>query len=402
MTDTVCVYPWMLLSVGANGTLRPCCNATNQVIWEDDNNVSYVTDDKASEDILNTKTHNELRQDMLLGIKSDVCTRCWTMEEQGGESFRQMANSRWKNVHRKIIENKSPFPLGVKRIEFDLGTKCNLKCRMCGPYSSSLIQKEMISNPESDVKDYYGFFDTNFPSDWVEAKDIRELLAPHVNTLEEMYLIGGEPLIISAHTELLEWLVETGHSKHIKIVYNTNGITIGKKFIDLWKEFRHVHLSVSIDAMNEQYEYIRFPAKWDTIESNLKQIMSIQNISVGISTTIQNLTLPTMAKFIVWANDLGIDVNFIPVHSPKFLSPYVMPKKWYLKFLNEIEDAESKVTHINLKHSVMSMISQLKSNIDTCDTNIEVQRLFIKRMNTLDKIRDQKIQDYHEWVKDIG
>lgn len=392
----------MLLSVGASGRLRPCCNATNQAIWEDEYTPSSVISNKSPVDVLNTKTHNELREDMLLGVKSEVCNRCWTMEEQGAESFRHAANSRWKNVYQKIVDSKSPLPMGIKRIELDLGTKCNLKCRMCGPYSSSLIQKEMIYNTDPDVKDYYGFLDTNFPADWVETKDIRELLGPHVDTLEEMYLIGGEPLIISAHTDLLEWLVATGHSKHIKIVYNTNGITIGKKFIDLWKEFRHVHLSVSIDAMDEQYEYIRFPAKWNTIENNLKQIMSIKNISVGISTTIQNLTLPTMGKFITWANDLSIDVNFIPVHSPKFLSPYVMPKKWYLKFLNEIEEASEKVMHLNLKHSVMSMISQLKSNIDTCDTNIEVQRLFIKRMNTLDKIRDQKIEDYHEWVKDIG
>lgn len=389
----------MLLSVGASGTLRPCCNATNEIIWEDEHEPSRITDDKPSEDILNTKTHRELREQMLAGIKPSACKRCWTMEAEGAESFRNAANSRWQGEYTRIIQKKSTLPSGVRRIELDLGTKCNLKCRMCGPYSSSLIQKEMLSNDSPEVLEYYGFSDTNFPSDWVEVKDIRELLSVHAHTIEEMYLIGGEPLIIPAHTELLEWLVESGHSKHIKIVYNTNGITIGNKFIELWKQFRHVHLSVSIDGIYEQYEYIRFPAKWDTIENNLNKIISIQNVSVGISTTIQNLTLSTMANFVQWAENLKIDVNFIPVHHPSFLSPHIMPKVWYLKFIEEIEKIE--VTQTNLKYSVLSMLSQLKSNVENCDTTIDKQKLFIKRMETLDKIRKQNLFDVHPWAKDI-
>jgi sulfatase maturation enzyme AslB (radical SAM superfamily) len=389
----------MLLSVGASGTLRPCCNATNAVIWKDEFEPSRITDEKPSEDVLNTKTHIELREEMLDGIRPSACQRCWTMEDAGAESFRHAANKRWNGEYNRILEKNSSLPSGVRRIELDLGTKCNLKCRMCGPYSSSLIQKEMITNNSPEVLDYYGFSDTNFPSDWVDVKDIRELLSAHAHTLEEMYLIGGEPLIIPAHTELLEYLVETGHSKHIKLIYNTNGITIGNKFIELWKQFRHVHLSVSIDGMNEQYEYIRFPAKWNTIEDNLKQILSITNISVGISTTIQNLTLSTMAKFIEWANNLKIDVNFIPVNYPTFLSPHIMPKLWYLKYIDEIEKVE--ITHNNLKNCVLSMLSQLKANVENCDATVDEQKLFIKRMETIDKIRKQNLFDVHPWAKDI-
>ena len=44
-------------------------------------------------------------------------------------------------------------------------------------------------------------------------------LAPYIRSIK---VIGGEPLIMKKHYEMLDALIETGHAKDIRIKYQTN------------------------------------------------------------------------------------------------------------------------------------------------------------------------------------
>lgn len=387
----------MLLSVGSTGGLRPCCNSTNSVIYKNegtDEVVKIHEETDYSKNLLTGYTHDFLRKEMLKGNKPSICDRCWKMEDSGAKSFRQATNARYPDLYSSI---KDPSPLGIYRIEFDLGKKCNLRCRMCGPQSSSLIGKEIQQYPQS--AQYYEWKYDDF--DWVDVVDIKQLVAPHIETLREIYLIGGEPLIIDAHSELLEYLVSSGISKNIRLIYNTNGTVIGKKFIELWKQFQFVQLGISVDGMGKYYEYIRNPFKWSSIEENILLLRDLikdyNNIDYSISTTIQNLTLPCLAEFYQWADRHSIRIANIPVNYPEFLQPDVMPEKYFDQFVEKIRNIK-QITGINAENIKQClMLLENKSNVN----NITLQKRFVDKQKLLDVVRKQNLFETHPWAIEI-
>jgi MoaA/NifB/PqqE/SkfB family radical SAM enzyme len=395
--NTVCAYPWMLLSVGSNGGLRPCCNAIFANIEKTKGVVANIDnlEDFSLDSTLNTHTHKEMREYMMAGKRHPVCSRCWKMEDSGMQSFRQSINQRYADIYEKIHDEK---PLGIYRIEFDLGKKCNLRCRMCAPYSSSLIGKEIEAHPES--KQYYEMgYD---PKEWVDDVDMKQVVGEHLHTLQEIYMIGGEPLIIDAHEELITYLVETGASSRIKLVYNTNGIFLGKKFIEMWKQFRYVQLNVSIDGVGKSYEYIRNPAKWNTIESNMKMLISetaeYNNIECGVTPTLQNLTLSnnSLRDLFLWCEDLKLSMGVIPVNRPEFLQADVMPEEDYEYYLQEIKNLKDVIKFNHHEHrNVVNYLESNKSNL----TNKSLQNKFVEKQLLLDKIRNQDLYETHAWAR---
>jgi molybdenum cofactor biosynthesis enzyme MoaA len=390
----------MLLSVGSNGNLRPCCNAINASIKESPGVTAYISNKKdyTVDSLLNNHTHKELRETMLEGERHSMCDRCWKMEDSGMKSFREMINDRFSDVVSKVRETRDSAPVGIRRIEFDLGRKCNLRCRMCAPWSSTLISKEISSNPES--AEYYGGFTE--VEDWVDVVDIQELIKPHLDTVDEIYLIGGEPLIIDAHEELLDYLVETGACSHISLIYNTNGITLRPKFISHWKQFRSVQLNVSVDGIYEYYDYIRNPAKWQTIEDNigklLEQTSDSNNITCGISSTLQNLTVPSILSLLRWADSKGIHVHVHTVEYPEFLQPDVMPEMAYQFYLEEMKNNVDTLG-IN-SYSLREVISYLENNKKNLQ-NYDMQKKFVYKQRLLDKIRNQDLFETHGWASEI-
>jgi MoaA/NifB/PqqE/SkfB family radical SAM enzyme len=420
---TICVYPWNCLSVGSNGNLRPCCNATNPVMLEDDklingapnnaNLISNVNNGKDQKDVLITKTHQEIRESMLRGEQHPICNRCWEQEDQGVPSFRHDANLRHPDDYERIFEQKTTEPL-VTRLELDLGTKCNLKCRMCSPFSSSLIQKEINANREhndGEIVDYYGLHPIDKTKDfklteWVDFVDIKDLLKDHIHNVNYIYVIGGEPLIIDEHLELLEWIIELDLAKNMRLHYNTNGIKIGKDFIEMWKRFKSVQMATSIDGYQEHYEYVRFPAAWSKIDKNFKSIFSIPNINCSISTTVQNITLERMDEFILWAEEIGSSVFFLHVDYPNFYAPWVMPEDKYYESINKlygIKDRISETNRLNFKY----LLSRLESDGEKyfskeydAERNKRM-RDFVNKSLVLDRIRGQNLYDFHPWAKEI-
>jgi len=199
-------------------------------------------------------------------------------------------------------------------------------------------------------------------------------------------------------------LIEDGSSSKIKLVYNTNGIFLGKKFIDMWKKFKFVQLNVSIDGMGKQYEYIRNPAKWSTIEGNMKLLMSeiseFTNIECGVTPTLQNLTLSnnSLRDLFLWCEELGLSMGVIPVNRPDFLQADVMPESYYYSYLQELKNIKDKIT-IN-RHEIRNTINYLESNTSNL-TNTALQKKFVDKQKLLDGIRGQNLFETHPWSEQL-
>ena len=139
--SNICPLPWTSLEVGVNGGAAPCCLYKGQV-----SNVKvYETDLKT---IQQSQFMEDLRTQFRNGEKPAGCDRCWVEESAGKTSKRINSLYKMKNSLQNWTPNSEP---SLKFIDFKLGNVCNLKCRICGSWSSSKWAQEELDYGENPV-----------------------------------------------------------------------------------------------------------------------------------------------------------------------------------------------------------------------------------------------------------
>ena len=280
MTDSFCYQPWNGLEIYNNGRLRPCCKyrPEQDPLFENIN----IQDDHAIERFQNSAYIKNLREQFLSGKKPNACVRCWKDEEAGYPSQRQLHNERWTEEFEQYdLESQK-----INLLNIPIGNLCNLKCRICGPDSSTKWIKEW--------KDIYGeSFDKN---EWANDPRVWQTLIDHSNNLLEIHIHGGEPFLLDndIHMQFLESLVSNNVAKQARIHYSTNGTHFPNKSLQhIWTKFKHIDVQPSIDDIGKRFEYNRKGADWHQVEENLLryQTMVAINFQLSISCTVSIFTI---------------------------------------------------------------------------------------------------------------
>jgi len=256
--SNICPLPWTHLEVDVNGGASPCCLYKG--------NVPGVKVYKQSlKSIQDTEYMDNLRTEFRNGERPAGCQSCWQEEDAGKTSKRQNSIYKMKKSLTDWTPDSEPT---LKFIDFKLGNVCNLKCRICGSWSSSKWAQEELDygdNPVALKNLREGGWPKKNPQFF---EDLKEDLA-HVEYFE---FTGGEPFMIKDHYKILMHCVEKGYAKNIDIHYNTNGTQLPpQEIFDLWSCFKHVEIAFSIDDVGEQFEYQRHPANWREVNANLIQ-----------------------------------------------------------------------------------------------------------------------------------
>ena len=144
----------------------------------------------------------------------------------------------------------------------------------------------------------------------------------HLATVKQFDFYGGEPFLSKKMWQLLKIASDSGVSKDISLHYNTNGTTWPTADIETWKDFKAINLSFSIDGIGEQFEYMRFPAKWDDAKININNARNYRdtygNISLSWCVTLSTLNIYYLPEILdeYYANysDIGLYLNL--VHGP--------------------------------------------------------------------------------------
>ena len=251
LPEKICMLPWISIETSPIGTARPCCLALDEITR--DNSTKYSLNENSLEEIYHSPYMQELRQEFLNGNKPKTCQRCWDEEAAGRTSKRINSRIRLKEYYDSVdFQNIDPNQLWF--IDLKLGNICNLKCRICGSWSSSKWAKEEIDYiPELlDRKTHLAYTylrDGAWPRENPQFWDNLKTLLPDIKYFE---FTGGEPFLIEQHFELLRYAVETGDSAHIEIHYNTNG-TVFPEQAELWANFKHVEIAFSIDNVGARF-----------------------------------------------------------------------------------------------------------------------------------------------------
>ena len=376
MSDTLCILPWMSMSTNAKGQLRVCCNSTpgDNLILRDDKTPYHILDDDI-DNFWNSNTLKNLRTQFLKNEKPNICHRCFTEESLGIESSRQSWNGKWMFDYERTTTPKQI----IKYIDIRLGNLCNLRCRMCNPYASNqwVDEWELVASPLDDKTKIQ-----LYKMDWPNNDKVSDNLLKFANTIDQIYLTGGEPTLATSQYTLFDKLIELGVAKNISLKYNTNCTNLPKKMTDYWAHFKQVRINASIDAFGELNRYIRYPTGWNLVEINLMKFkeMSNKNVDLQIHICVQMYNILYLHELLNFLDTHQINNIFFNIlDHPSCLNIKVLPND-----LKELaKDRLQPYVHFPRVQGIIDfMLSQ--------DLSIHIED-FKKYTTALDKSRNESI-----------
>jgi len=277
------------ICVRTTGQYRLCC-----VSSEPDNAENIMT--HSIEDWTKSKTRLTAIELFSQNIWPDACTRCQSDEESGIESARQ------KSEH---------YGPGITHLDLRFGNACNLSCRMCWPGSSSTLvqeQQEFVMNNRESPWGMSSFVVHN----WYDDDKALELAS--IPTLKEVYLTGGEPMMVKGLLKFIQLL-----DKNVVLRFNTNGTILNPKLLEEIKKFKNVNMCFSIDGIGKVNDYIRWGSKWEDVYFNFK-LCKDAGFDVSIGPTVQVLNELYMPELRQWAEQEGVKVFENVLANPDYYS----------------------------------------------------------------------------------
>lgn len=227
----------------------------------------------------------------------------------------------------------------------------------CGPENSAQWNKEMWEysnksfNGITDPKEYKEFvrtFNTAFEDDSLIWKELKK----QKNTLTRIDMYGGEPMLMLKQWKFLEQLIEDDLAKNISLHYNTNGTIWDEEKYNTLKEFKNVSIDFSIDGLEEQFEYMRFPANWNEVRNNMEEISKF-NFDLSICHTVSSLNVWYIKEFLDHFNKWNYYLNLVhgpPEYNIQNLSNKI--KAYVTEKYKDDERAKQIISFMNNKSSI--------------------------------------------------
>lgn len=337
--DGFCVLPWISLEATPIGTVRPCCLADDEILDADGEKFNL---NRADLDVVRNSDHmQKLRQAFLDGEQPQTCRKCWNEERAGRTSKRMHMLDRLKHI--VADEPWTPNARPLMFLDLKLGNICNLKCRICGSWSSSQFATEELNDapPEEKRQTFAyrmlkaGAWPRENPMFWQQL----DAVIPDIKYIE---FTGGEPFLIREHFDLLRRIVDQGCAGNIEIHYNTNGTTFPDDMLDVWQHFRLVEIALSIDDVGARFEYQRTNAVWSQVEQNLEKFRQLRaatnNIQLQACCTINVFNVYYLPEVAEWLVKQQFDfVYWNMMHEAWYFSVGCLPDTAKMKIIERLK-----------------------------------------------------------------
>lgn len=317
---TYCHSPWTNIDISPQGQISPCCKFRHNHYQTKIPNINDIT----IEEYVNSPLLQQVKSDFNKGIWPKGCERCKIEEDNGIKSKRILDKERWLEHYKSYDESK-----GFITASIAFGNTCNLACVTCGPDASSKWHQEYIKLHKKDIKPNH-FYKDGFVENFLNtAKNIIHLDIP-----------GGEPLLsgVIQQKEMLQKYIDNGRSNEITLHYTTNGTLFpDDEFFDLWNKFKSVEIQLSIDGIDNRFEYIRYPANWSVVLENIQKYKT-KNVTITVATTVSAYNIAYLDELVSCLHTIGLGMPWLGrLHYPKYMRPTVWrddAKKFIIDRLN--------------------------------------------------------------------
>jgi hypothetical protein len=259
--------------------------------------------------------------------------------------FKQHYDTIWETTESDGSTSMQPVSW-----DYRFSNLCNFKCRTCGDMLSSSWETEqrkhnMINwdNPKnnwmrSEIKNQI----IAFQEDSVE-NEFRQAVEEH--RVEEIYWVGGEPLMYKQHWRYMSRIIELGDGPGLYARYNTNLSRVEYKGIDLYndilKNIRDYQICASLDGTGAIGEYIRTGLDYHSWYHNFRRGIEIARYPRQWRIDF-TLTLPGLFEvghIQELATSLGVEIlaKAIFTFTPDIvLSPLALPREILDRKVDEI------------------------------------------------------------------
>ena len=382
--DKFCVLPWVSLETSPIGTTRPCCLAEDEIKDQDGNKYSLMTTDLNV--VHNSEYMRKLRQEFLDKKQPQTCRKCWNEERSGRTSKRMHTINRLEHIVTDTEWTADAKPLVF--IDFKLGNICNLKCRICGSWSSSTFAAEEVRFEGKDSFHYQMLKDGAWPRKNQRFWEDIDKLMDQVRYLE---FTGGEPFMIQEHFALLERMVAKGIAHNVEIHYNTNGTHYPENAEEIWKHFKTVEVAFSIDDVDERFEYQRANAIWSEVNTNMDRFEQLRerntNIQLQVCSTVNVFNVMYLEGLANWIDKRSFDfVYWNMLHEAYYHSVGTLPERAKQIAIERLQNADVTEYHRQEFNNIIDFINGGVS----LDGNI--LRMKVK---DVDQRRKQDLCDHH-------
>ena len=326
--NTFCMAPITSVFLDSNNKLYPCCNYVGK------SNHSF---DRIG-DYINSKGLNNLKKDLVKGVKNKNCQTCWNDESIGNDSLRLIMNRtltpEYKGKIDKLLTENNVADL--KKFHLNLGNLCNLKCLMCGPKLSSQLLAEVNTNQQ--LKGIYGkeHYDQE-TYNWPKQNNFVEWCEKYLPNAININFTGGEPFINPWISKVLKKIPNEQKSKCI--LHFTTNLTVFDEdlFKNIFPKFKEVWLSVSVEGTDKTFEYIRYGHSWQKLLKNLNLIqdMKIDNLKLNINYVLQSISYHSIVNLVDVFDKLKLEIRPISLNTPNYLHISSLTKIAKEKFINE-------------------------------------------------------------------
>ena len=373
LPDTLCMAPWTHTYLSPQTERRLCCASREpaqnfeQYIDTGSGTGRYVPVTLTQH--WNSEHMRSVRRRMMHGEilpECDVCNNKLLNTDVYRSYFNQLFGHK-----RDQIESSTDITgyTTMQPVSWDyrFSNLCNFKCRMCGDMLSSSWETEQRQH---DMIDW-----TNTKNNWM-VPEIKEQItqfqdsqieaefaeAVEQHRVEEIYWVGGEPLMYEQHWRYMARIIELGDGPHVYARYNTNLSRVDYRGINLYQDIlsglRDWQICASLDGTGQIGEYIRTGLDYSVWLKNFKQGISIAGHPRQMRIDF-TLTLPGMFEvenITRLSQELSVDILAKVVFSftPDIvMSPLALPRSLLDPWLDELIDQTSG--------AMQAVLTQLKS-----------------------------------------
>ena len=353
--NTLCMAPWVHTYLSPQTERRMCCasrepaQSFKQYIDTDAGTGEYTP--MTLEEWWNGEHMRSVRVRMIRGETLPECEVC-NNKLLNTDVYRSYF---WHLFSDKYIQAMSTTDWATgyyagKPISWDyrFSNLCNFKCRMCGDMLSSAWETEQKTHNMvnwADPKNNWQLPEvrkaiTEFQDQQVE-QEFAQAVEEH--RVEEVYWVGGEPLMYEQHWRYMKRIIELGDGHKTYARYNTNlsrveyrGINL---FTDILAHLRDYQICASIDGTGAIGQYIRTGLDYDQWLANYRRAVEMRRYSRQVRIDF-TLTLPGLFSVgdivrLAQATNSEVLAKVVFSFSPDIiLSPLALPRE----LLNSIVD----------------------------------------------------------------
>ncbi len=354
--DTLCMAPWTHTYLSPQTERRMCCASR-----EPAQNFEQYIDTKSGtgryipvtlEEHWNSPHMQSVRRRMMAGEtlpECEVCNDKLLNTDVYRTYFWHLFQHKYDDVIGKTDLNGRTSMLPVSW-DYRFSNLCNFKCRTCGDMLSSSWETEQRQHQMVDW--------TNAKNAWMQP-DVRREISQFQDTqieeefssaveqhrVEEIYWVGGEPLMYEQHWRYMKRIIELGDGKNVYARYNTNLSRVdyggSNLYRDILAHVRDWQICASLDGTGTIGEYIRTGLDYGTFIKNFRQGLEIATNPRQMRLDF-TLTLPGMFEvdaMTALASELGVQMLAKVIFSfgpDIIMSPLALPRSILDPWVDEL------------------------------------------------------------------